>query len=89
MMNFLKECDQHVSTLKLLKIVLLLFSAEPAKMSSIKDLPKIDNSLKGELLSPHHLKQTEVWPSPIMINHDITAFITLRFDCPNQCFTMP
>jgi len=28
--------------------------------SSVKELPKIESTLKGELLSPHHLKETKV-----------------------------
>jgi len=29
-------------------------------MSNVKDLPKIGDNLKGELLAPHKLKETQV-----------------------------
>ena len=29
-------------------------------MSSVKDLPKIEQGLKGEIMSPHKLKETQV-----------------------------
>ena len=34
-------------------------------MSGVKDLPKIDNSLKGELLKEHNLKETQVFVSSV------------------------